>query len=272
MEEIMIALHKIQSEMDEQKHVILKSAEKVTEQVTLNINYVLEEKFKLLDEKYENLKIKIENQEKRLYFIEKQSRKNNIVLFGLKETETSYSNFESNILNFVKDYFSQELDRRDIKEVKRIGKKGEKSRPIIITFSTLGIKIDIFRQRNMLKDSGYYITEDYPQNILEKRKKLQEQARIEKEKGKIVTIKYDKLVIRERNETLGKNNKRMLSTSPDVPTPKRDGTNVQAFKKKKSQTTFRRTSSLSEGTSKQGLRNFLTSSTTEKKDNKKENI
>ena len=54
-------LKKIQNELNEQKATILQSADKVTEQVTQNINYKLEEKFKVLDDKYENLKEKLEH-------------------------------------------------------------------------------------------------------------------------------------------------------------------------------------------------------------------
>lgn len=57
----MIALRKIQSELDSHKDTILKSGDKVTETVTQNINNILEEKFKIWDEKYENLKVKLEN-------------------------------------------------------------------------------------------------------------------------------------------------------------------------------------------------------------------
>lgn len=55
----------IESELDEQKSTILKNGEKVTEQVTQNINGLLEEKFAILEGKYENLKEKLENQERR---------------------------------------------------------------------------------------------------------------------------------------------------------------------------------------------------------------
>lgn len=77
-------------DLDEQK--------KVTEKVTQNINCTVEDKFKLINEKYEHLREKCENQEKRLYFLEKQARKNNIVLFGIKEIETSYFNLDSLIV------------------------------------------------------------------------------------------------------------------------------------------------------------------------------
>lgn len=260
MEEIMQELRKIRRDLDDQKIAIEKSGEKVTEKVTQNINNILEDKFKLYNEKYEQLKEKCENQEKRLYFLEKQARKNNIVFFGIKDMETSYSNLENLIVDFIKEHFSQELDRRDIQEVRRVGKKGEKPRPIIVTFGSLGIKINLFKNKNVLNNTGYYIMEDFPQNILEKRKELQEQAKIEREKGNLVKIKYDKLVISEKIKTTG-NNKRMLSISPENKTPIGSETNTHSNKKNKSQahtkTQIRRTSSISEGVLKPGMLNYL---------------
>ncbi|XP_073965494.1 uncharacterized protein [Choristoneura fumiferana] len=255
MEEVMNALRKIQSELDLQKRTILENGEKVTETVTQNINSILEDKFKIWDEKYENFKEKLENQENRIYSLEKQVRKNNIVFFGIEETETSYQILENIIINFVKKYFSLDLDHRDIKEVKRLGRKGEKSRPIIATFTTLGIKIKIFKQRReALRETTYYIAEDYPKHILEKRKELQVQAKLEREKGNIAKIKYDKLVIQVKSKTTGRN-KRMLSSPLESPTD--DETNIKASKKNKHRAQTERTSNLSEGFGKPSILNFL---------------
>ena len=148
MEEVLSALRKIQNELDEQKTMILKNGEKVTEQVTQNIDSILDEKFKAWEEKYENLKVKLESQEKRLYFLEKQSRQRNIILFGLEETESSYSNLENTLTSFLNKYLNVKVDQRDIQEARRIGKKGDRPRPIKITLLTLGIKINILRQKS----------------------------------------------------------------------------------------------------------------------------
>ncbi|GBP20161.1 hypothetical protein EVAR_5591_1 [Eumeta japonica] len=225
MEEVMNILRKIQSELDEQKLTIVKSAENVTQQVTHNINLKLEEKFKIIEEKYDNLKEKLENQEKRLHFLEKQLRQRNIVIFGLAETETSYENSEENIIHFINRHFTLGLDRRDIQETRRIGKKGEKPRPIAVTFTTLGTKIKIFKQRKLLKNTEYYINEDFPQHILEKRKELLEQMKLEREKGNYANIRYDKLIIRHNNADASGKKKRTLPTSPQDNDP--TGTNKE---------------------------------------------
>ncbi|CAG4983270.1 unnamed protein product [Colias eurytheme] len=183
MEEVLKALNKIQKELDEQKVTIKESAQTVTEQVTQNINQLFQEKISILEEKHEKLNQLVENQEKRIYFMEKQSRQRNIVFF--------------------------ELIYSDIQDIKRIGKKGDRPRPTVVTFTTLGLKIKTFKQKKALEKTPYYMKEDYPKYVLEKRKELQEQLKSERAKGNLAILKYDKLVI------LKANNKRTLPISPE---------------------------------------------------------
>ncbi|XP_069354242.1 chromosome partition protein Smc-like [Maniola hyperantus] len=260
MEEILNALKTIKMELDEQRLEIRETGKNVTEQVTINVNRMLEEKFLAWDEKHEKLKEIVENQQKRIYFLEKQSRNRNIVFFGIEETETSYEKLESNIIKWVEQYFSIELTYRDVQEVKRVGKKGERPRPLVVTFSTLGTKIKIWKQRNTLKDTHYYVKEDYPKYILEKRKELQEQLQLEREKGNIAVIKYDKLIITSKNNT-----KRKLPISPKNVTARKIDETIHTHKKNKIQitdTSIRRSNSISEGVVKPGILNFLVSKNT----------
>lgn len=264
MEEVMNALKKIQRELDDQKTTIRESAKNVTEQVTLNINKMLEEKFFIWEEKHEKLKELVENQEKRIYFLEKQARQRNVIFFGIEETESSYENLEINIIKWIEQYLSITLTYIDIQEARRLGKKGDRPRPIAVTFSTLGIKIKILKQKQVLKDTNYYIQADYPKHVLEKRKELKEQMKLEREKGNTATLKYDKLIITESM------NKRKLSLSPENSTvPKLDKT-TQANKKNKPQqvgTTAKRSNSISEGVIKPGMLNFLVNKNTTKANN-----
>ena len=257
MEEIMKALQNIQKELNVQKIEIQKSGEKVTEQVTLNITQKIDEKFTVLEEKYQILKEKNEIQEKRIQFMERQARQRNIIFFGIEEDETSYLNLENNILQFIKEKLTLKLDCRDIQELKRVGKKDVKPRPLIVTFSTLGLKISILKQKRLLKDTQYYLNEDYPKYVLEKRKELQEEAKREREKGNKVTIKYDKLVISKSN------NKRTLESSPELDPNSQEiniNSTIRASKKnkiKQSNPSKTRSSSVSEGVLKPGILSYL---------------
>ncbi|KAG6454359.1 hypothetical protein O3G_MSEX008661 [Manduca sexta] len=230
MDEVLSALQAIKKELDEQRLEIRETGKNVTERVTHNMSRMFEEKFLVWEEKHEKLKETVENQERRIYFLEKQARKTNMVFFGIEESEISYDNLEKNIINWIEQYFSIQLSYSDIQEVKRVGKKGERPRPIVVTFSTLGIKLKILKQKGALKDTQCYVKEDYPKYVLEKRKELQEQLQLEREKGNTAVIKYDKLIVLSKNI-----NKRKLLISPEnvaVPNLER---NTQTNKKNKIQ-------------------------------------
>lgn len=259
----MAALWKIQKDIDEQKKSIRNSAELVTEKVTENVNKILDEKFKTWEKDQENLKEKIEDQEQRLNNLEKHARQRNIVFFGIEENEKSYLDLETNVINFINKYFSFNLNCNDVQEVRRIGRKSRKPRPITVTFTTLGKKIKIMKEKATLKDTIYYIKEDYPPHVLEKRRMLQEQIKIEKEKGNTAFLKYDKLIILNNK---GKpeptdNRKRNVSISPQQ---KANSENIiphktQVAKKNKtfSARNTQRSTSFSEGTVKPGILNYL---------------
>lgn len=259
MDEILNALRNIQKELDEQKIAIQVSGDNVTDRVTQNINKILENKFTLWEEKHNILEEKIENQEKRLYYLEKQARQKNIVFFGLEEKETSYNGLEKTIIEWIDINLSIKLGDRDIQQVRRIGKKGVKPRPITATFLTLGLKINIFKQKRLLKGTQFYMTEDYPNYILEKRKELREQVKAETEKGNTAIIKYDKLIILNQ-----KNNKRTLTDSPESNNQPQSNKNAQPTKKNKTiqqQSSVRRSNSMSDGVVKPGMLNFLVTKT-----------
>ncbi|XP_022837636.1 uncharacterized protein LOC111364821 [Spodoptera litura] len=268
MEEILTALKTIQNDLDNQRQEIRETGKTVTEQVTKNISMMFEEKFSAINKNLEDVKEKMEIQEKGLQNLERQARKNNLVFFGLEESEKSYENLERNFITWVEQYLSVKINNCDIQEIKRIGKKGEKPRPLVVTFLTLGTKIKILKQKRALIDTTYYFKEDYPKQVLEKRKKLQAQLQLEREKGNMAKISYDKLIISKVNP------KRKLPISPENAMPT-NTEKIQINKKNKIQQgdqSVKRSSSFSEGIIKQGILNYVVKNSTSKKNNDNKQI
>lgn len=111
-------------------------------------------------------------------------------------------------------------------QYRRLGKKGEKVRPIVITFNTLGFKLKIQKTKHNLQNTSYYLKEDYPIEVLIKRKELQIQLQKEKDAGNTAFIKYDKIIILSNKKPPQKqSSKRNLSVSPETLHP--DNQNVQ---------------------------------------------
>lgn len=205
----------MQQDIKQQKQEMIEMKEDIKNTINNNIN----EKFKSLELKHESIETKLEEQTKKINILERQIRRKNLVLFGVEETEKSYEELEKVISTIINTYCKVSCDNNNIEAVRRLGKKGEKPRPVVITFTTMGLKIKIQTNKKFLQNTHYYLKEDYPLEVLNKRRELQTQLQKEKEAGHTAFIKYDQLIVLHKNENSARNqpNKRNLSESPELP-------------------------------------------------------
>ena len=102
---------------------------------------------------------------------------------------------------------------RDVSKICRIGpNKQHKIRPVLITFANTWRRTEVLKLKKSLKN--VYVTEDYPKEVLEKRRELKPKLIEERAKGNIAYLKYDQLVVREGNCNKEKR-KRDQSISPE---------------------------------------------------------
>lgn len=215
MEEIRDMFLKLQADVNDTK----KSLKDVEENITKNISNNIKEMVGNLQIKFQDLETNQESQERRLDNIERTQRQRYIVIFGLEEEKRGYNELALTIFDFFNEQMNMNCTESEIEAARRIGRKGEKTRPVIVTLTTLGRRIEILKKGRSLRNTKYSIAEDFPPKILEKRKSLFEQAQKEKEKGNKVIIRYDKLITlpprtveQNANETCHK--KRLLTKSP----------------------------------------------------------
>ncbi|XP_045783435.1 uncharacterized protein LOC123879653 [Maniola jurtina] len=209
MEDIKRLLKAIQNDINETKDSVKNSETTLLKKI--------DEKFDHVQEQLQALEITVQTQERRLDFLEKQIRTRNIIIFGVEEKERSYQDLLKIILEIFNLNMKVNCTASEIEFMGRKGKKSSKTRPVMITLTTLGKKIEILKNKKLLEKTNYYIKEDYPPKVLEIRKELQEKVKVEKEKGNIAYIKYDKLIIlpQKENREQGKSrNKRNLSITP----------------------------------------------------------
>ncbi|KOB75906.1 Endonuclease-reverse transcriptase [Operophtera brumata] len=238
MEEIREMFKQLQADVNDTKNSLREMESNITKNVNNNINEMVGN----LQVKIQTLETENELQERRLDTIERTQRQRNLVMFGVEEKERGYSDLVNKILNILNDEMNVNCTLLEIQALRRIGRKGDKIRPIVISFTTLGRKIDVQKNWKSLQNTRYSIAEDYPPKVLEIRKTLYEQARTEKVKGNKVLIKYDKLIILQPNPEESRtqatrNTKRALSqtppqTNPNNKTKERNGA-TQAQKKNK---------------------------------------
>lgn len=205
MEEISIMLKNIQAEMQQQKIEIREMKEEITNAINNSIN----ERFRNLEEKNTLLEDKIKMQEQSLDYL---TRRKNLIFFGVDEKEKYYNELETNILNLINNDMHIPCGKSNIESVRRLGKKESKIRPVVVTFTTLGKKIEILKNKKSLAEKSFYVKEDFPKEILNKRRELQTQLKKERENGKYAVLRYDKLIVREKEAI--HTNKRHLSVSP----------------------------------------------------------
>lgn len=216
MEELKSMLLTLQQEIRQQKVDLQEARE--------DIKNTINEKFKSLEAKNAILEEKIESQNSRINYLERSLRKKNLLFFGVEETEKNYMDLERKVLDIINNVLKVKCDSSCMESVRRLGQRGEKVRPIVLTLVTLGLKIQIQKNKKKLETTTYYIKEDFPLDVLNKRRELQQEVNKERELGKLAIIKYDKIVyLKNRNQESNSQNtekkKRNLSISPEASKP-----------------------------------------------------
>lgn len=210
----------MQEEIRQQKVNMQDMKEDIKNTINNNIN----EKFKHIETKYEQLEQNLEKQKTAIDNLERFKRRKNLLFFGVEENENNYFGLEKTILDIIRNALKISCENNCIEYVRRLGKKGEKTRPVIVTLLTMGLKIKIQQNKKKLESTTYYIKEDYPIDVLNKRKALQLEVEKQREQGKKAIIKYDKLIIINNTNNQkysimlqeNHNKKRSLSESPEI--------------------------------------------------------
>lgn len=188
-------IRELRSDIKKDNEDTLKEVE---ERITKTINENIDNKFENLQLQIDQIKQNSIEQNLRILELEKQIRCRNIIFFGVEEGEKSYEELEQKILSIITTSMKVGCNNGEIELVKRIGKRLEnKVRPIVVTLTTYGKKLYILKKKSYLKALNIYLKEDYPHQVLEKRKELQKQLKEARSEGKIAYLRQDRLVVYE---------------------------------------------------------------------------
>lgn len=119
--------------------------------------------------------LQLESAAKSSYIAELEMRINkcNLILYNFEETEITPEELLTNLIKFFNNVMKVILKHSDIDVAYRIGKEQpRKIRPVFISLTTIKMRDYIFSCRRNLKDSKASISEDCPNEILERRKQL----------------------------------------------------------------------------------------------------
>ncbi|KOB74819.1 Endonuclease-reverse transcriptase [Operophtera brumata] len=110
------------------------------------------------------------------------NKEENLVFFGVEETERNYEDLLNLILDII--IVKMEIKCGEIETVTRIGKHSEKIQPLVVAITTTSRKLEILRKKKSLGNTGMYCKEDYSPAVLQKQKELQVDLKRQWESGK----------------------------------------------------------------------------------------
>jgi ribA/ribD-fused uncharacterized protein len=164
------------------------------------------------DQKYNDLQMKCKQLHERIISMESQSRRDNLLIDGIPESGNKESS--EDCLRLVRNFLQDHLKLQNVENIRivrchRMGRppstgsgSGPQSRPrtIIMKFHWFGDRESVWQKRKLLKGTKLYLSEDYPSEISDRRKKLLPIMQAARRKGLTAFLNVDKLHIIGEND------------------------------------------------------------------------
>ncbi|CAF4821650.1 unnamed protein product [Pieris macdunnoughi] len=224
----------ILEKMEEMKLDLKKQTQELAENLNKSLLQTIEKKLSPLVEDNKKLKQDLQASHARIQNLEREMRKDNIILHGMAENEHSTSELWKNVLEVLNETSlrsdgMREWDQWEISNMRRLGKKmNDKKRPILITLALNWRKYELLKN-NKNFPTNIHATEDYPKEIIQIRKELRQRKEQEEKNGKIAFIRYNKLIVKEK-APLETKRKRSPTESPSA-TDNQKNSKPEALKK-----------------------------------------
>lgn len=187
--------------MDSELKEYLKELKGEIQKVNENVKTENKKTNDNLNEKFDSLKTKlskIENQltihENKIKIIEKEQKKRNFIIHGLETNERNYYELEERVLKILKETLLVNIETDDIDFIHRIGQQNKMNRPIIVGMISFRNKMMIMQNKNKLRDTNIYITNDWPDYVRESRKEFLPVINLLRKNGENAIIRQDKLI------------------------------------------------------------------------------
>ena len=188
----------------------LQSLEEKLEKVTSELQRLTKIEQVVQRTKSEVIELKEENERLRrnLDYLEGQSKRNNIIFYGIEENpekSETWQETEEIVLDILKKHTDINITNDMIERSHRMGKKSfdrTYPRPVVVKLQSFKKKEEILKYYRQLKSVGVAMTEHYSDGVKQTRGKLKKHLIQAKEEGCIVHMRYDKLIINGRTYTL----------------------------------------------------------------------
>ena len=117
---------------------------------------------------------KCKSLEEKLISLETSSGRNNLKLLNVKDTDTTSYEREDCEQIFI-DLCNQlgiNIGEQDIERIYRVGPTTNKDRPMIVKFNHFKARQKIFQQRVTFRTAGVIVVEDFPAEVVNRRRRL----------------------------------------------------------------------------------------------------
>jgi hypothetical protein len=180
--------------------------EAIAEAVAL-ATHTVEKKYNTLLDKYKSL-------ETRVIQMELQSRRNNLIIAGVKEEvgfkyhelKNWFNEFCKTTLGLEGEFLVERIHRLGAPPKKSENHENQRPRPprlVIVKFTQYQQKMKLWGAVKKLKNTGYFLEDDYPEEIRNTRRSLQPIAAEARNVYKMdATVRIDKLLIDGRTYTI----------------------------------------------------------------------
>ena len=144
--------------------------------------------------------------EEKLRYLEDSFRRNNLRTEGVEEEEVNNETWDqckeqvSTILKSKLKINNVKLERDHIIPGRKRSHNKDKPRTIVLKLHSHEDKGRILRNVHQLKDTGYYINEDFSKATLNIRAQLWDEVKRPRAEGYFVVIKYDIIVTNKRDK------------------------------------------------------------------------
>ncbi|KAL1447246.1 hypothetical protein WDU94_005437 [Cyamophila willieti] len=155
---------------------------------------------KLVQDEIENEKInrKLETHDSKISHFEKEARKRNIVIYGMKEEDgEKFADLKEKVRHIFNTIMKLDVKREEIDDFFRLGKKtgSDRTRPILVKLVSNWRKMEIMRNKNQLKGTKIFIENDLSEEESTEKKKMVQTMKDLKSKGHQVYIKGKVLIV-----------------------------------------------------------------------------
>jgi hypothetical protein len=144
--------------------------------------------------------------------IQARSMRDNLVFFNIPEySGPRTEDVEETVRAFIKDSMKMPVDQCDNLRFERVHRSGplfglNRPRKIIAKFSSYKQKEEVRKLGKNLKDSNFYVHEQFPPAIIEQRRKLFPVMKAARLEGKRANVVYNKLYIDGKQYIPGQSN------------------------------------------------------------------